>query len=85
VLEPLFEDFQDQVFEESNVFFSGQQDKCPLSLCTYCVPVYSIVCRNCMIGVSLCTPMLETTRTCLIIPWKTRSVEWLGYFLGRTS
>jgi hypothetical protein len=27
--EPLFEDFQEQVFEESEVFFSGQQDKCP--------------------------------------------------------
>jgi hypothetical protein len=26
--EPLFEDFQDQVFEESEVFFSGQQGKC---------------------------------------------------------
>jgi hypothetical protein len=26
---PLFEDFQDQVFEESEVFFSRQQGKCP--------------------------------------------------------
>jgi hypothetical protein len=29
LLEPLFEDFQEQVFEESDVFFSGQQGKCP--------------------------------------------------------
>jgi hypothetical protein len=29
VPEPLFEDFQEQVFEESEVFFSGQQGKCP--------------------------------------------------------
>jgi hypothetical protein len=29
VLEPLFKDFQEQVFEESEVFFSGQQGKCP--------------------------------------------------------
>jgi hypothetical protein len=28
-LERLFEDFQDQIFEESKVFFSGQQGKCP--------------------------------------------------------
>jgi hypothetical protein len=27
--EPLFEDFQGQVFEESEVFFTGQQGKCP--------------------------------------------------------
>jgi hypothetical protein len=29
MLEPLFEDFQEQVFEESKVFFSDQQGKCP--------------------------------------------------------
>jgi hypothetical protein len=28
VSELLFEDFQEQVFEESEVFFSGQQGKC---------------------------------------------------------
>jgi hypothetical protein len=27
--EPLFEDFQEQVFEESEIFFSGQQGKYP--------------------------------------------------------
>jgi hypothetical protein len=32
-------------------------------LCTYNIPFYFVVCRNCMIGVSLCAPMLETTRT----------------------
>jgi hypothetical protein len=31
VLEPLFEDFQEQVLEEPKVFFSGQQGKCPWS------------------------------------------------------
>jgi hypothetical protein len=29
VLESLFDDFQEQVFEDSEVFFSGQQGKCP--------------------------------------------------------
>jgi hypothetical protein len=29
VPEPIFEDFQEQVFVESVVFFSGQQGKCP--------------------------------------------------------
>jgi hypothetical protein len=42
--------------------------------------MFSVVFRNCMIGVSLRAPMLETTRTCLIIPWKPYRVEWLGYF-----
>jgi hypothetical protein len=63
MLEPLFKDFQEQVFKEYEVFFSGQQGKCPWSLCIYCVPIYYVVCRKCMIGVSLHTPMLETTRT----------------------
>jgi hypothetical protein len=63
VPEPLFEDFQDEAFEESEVLFSGQQGKCPWSLRAYCFPMYSIVCRNCMIRVSLHAPMLETTRT----------------------
>jgi hypothetical protein len=27
--EPLFKDFQEHVFEESEVFFSGKQGKCP--------------------------------------------------------
>jgi hypothetical protein len=31
VSKPLFKDFQEQVIEESEVFFSGQQGKCPLS------------------------------------------------------
>jgi hypothetical protein len=29
VPEPLFEDFHEQVLEDSEVFFSGQQGKCP--------------------------------------------------------
>jgi hypothetical protein len=29
VLEPFFEDFQDQAFEESQFFFTEQQGKCP--------------------------------------------------------
>jgi hypothetical protein len=29
VPEPLFEDFQEHVFEDLEVFFSGQQGKCP--------------------------------------------------------
>jgi hypothetical protein len=29
VLESLFKDFQEQVFEDFEVFFSGQQGKCP--------------------------------------------------------
>jgi hypothetical protein len=61
--ESLFEDLQVQVFEESEVLFSDQQGKCPLSLCTYYIHVYSVVCRNCMVGVSLCAPILDSTRT----------------------
>jgi hypothetical protein len=34
VSEPLFEDFQEQAFEDSKVFFSGQQGKCPWSTFT---------------------------------------------------
>jgi hypothetical protein len=29
VLEPMFKDFKEQAFEDSEVFFSGQQGKCP--------------------------------------------------------
>jgi hypothetical protein len=29
MLEPLFEDFQEQVFEEPEVYLSGEQGKCP--------------------------------------------------------
>jgi hypothetical protein len=29
VPEPFFEDFQDQAFEESQLFFADQQGKCP--------------------------------------------------------
>jgi hypothetical protein len=29
ILEPLFEDFQEHVFEEPEVFFCGQQGKSP--------------------------------------------------------
>jgi hypothetical protein len=29
MMEPFFEDFQDQAFEESQFFFAEQQGKCP--------------------------------------------------------
>jgi hypothetical protein len=29
MLEPLFEDFQEQVFKEPEVYLSGEQGKCP--------------------------------------------------------
>jgi hypothetical protein len=63
VPDPLFEDFQEQVFEEPKVSLAGNKASVLDQLCTYYCPVYSIVCRNCMIGVSLCAPMPETTRT----------------------
>jgi hypothetical protein len=59
VPEPFFEDFQDQAFEKSQFFFAEQQDKCPCSFCAYYFLIYSIVCRNCIIGISLHAPMLE--------------------------
>jgi hypothetical protein len=62
VSEPLFEDFQEQVFEESDVFLVGYKASILDQLCTYYLSVYSVACRNCMIGVSLHEPMLETTR-----------------------
>jgi hypothetical protein len=57
VPEPLFEDFQEQVFEDPEVFFSGQLGIFD-QFCTY-FPIYSVECRNCMIGVSLHAPILE--------------------------
>jgi hypothetical protein len=35
VLEPFSEDFQDQAFEESQLFFVDQQGEFPLTYCTY--------------------------------------------------
>jgi hypothetical protein len=58
--EPFFEDFHDQAFEESQ-FFSLWSSKASAidHFCAYHFLVYSVVCRNCMIGVSLRAPMLE--------------------------
>jgi hypothetical protein len=44
-----------------NLSFSLERNKASVldQLCTYYLPGYSIVCRNCMIGVSMHTPMLE--------------------------
>jgi hypothetical protein len=55
--EPLFEGFQEQVFKELEVFFRDNKS----SILDHFVPlpVYSVVPRNCMIGVSLHAPMLE--------------------------
>jgi hypothetical protein len=80
VPEPLFEDFQDQVFEGSDVFLAGNKASVLDQLCTYYVPVYTVVCRNCMVRVSLCTHMLETTRTLIDYSLVTHRVVWLGYF-----
>jgi hypothetical protein len=51
--EPLFKDFQEQAFEDSEVFFSDQKGKCPRSTLhlLYSYQFYRI--RKCMIGVSL--------------------------------
>jgi hypothetical protein len=35
VREPSFEDFQNQTFEESQLFFADQQGKSPGTCCTY--------------------------------------------------
>jgi hypothetical protein len=58
MLESQFKDFQEQVFEEPEVFFSGQQASVLEQHCTYYLLVYSVVCRNCMVGVTLRAPML---------------------------
>jgi hypothetical protein len=42
VLEPFFEDFQDQAFEESPFFFAEQQGKYPWPYCTYYILYLSI-------------------------------------------
>jgi hypothetical protein len=57
--EPFYEVFQDQDFEESQIFFAEQQGKFPRPFCAYYLPVYSVVCQNCKIRVSLRAPMLE--------------------------
>jgi hypothetical protein len=69
--------FRSKSFKSLRFSLAGN---CPLSHCTYYSPIYSIVCRNCMIVVSLRAPMLETTRTWLTIPWSPHRVEWLGHF-----
>jgi hypothetical protein len=39
---PFFEDFQDQAFEESQLFFVDQQGKLPWTYCTYEYSLYSL-------------------------------------------
>jgi hypothetical protein len=57
--EPFFEDFQDQAFEESTVFLWSSKASALDHFCAYHFLVYSVVCRSCMIEVSLCVPVLE--------------------------
>jgi hypothetical protein len=40
VSEPQSEDFQDQVYEDSNLFLCKQQDKCSLLFCTYFLSIF---------------------------------------------
>jgi hypothetical protein len=42
VPEPFFEDFQDQAFDESQLFFVDQQDKLPWTYYTYGYSLYSV-------------------------------------------
>jgi hypothetical protein len=42
VLEPFFEDFQDQAFEESQFFFVEQQGKCLDHFAPITFPIYSV-------------------------------------------
>jgi hypothetical protein len=42
VPEPFSEDFLDQAFEESQLFFADQQGKLPLTCCTYEYFLYSV-------------------------------------------
>jgi hypothetical protein len=37
----------------------GNKESVLEQLCTYFLPIHSVVYRNCIIGVSLCAPMLE--------------------------
>jgi hypothetical protein len=80
ISEPLFEDFQEQVFEEPKFSSAGKKASVLDQRCTYNILVYFVVCRNCMIGVSLRVPILEITRTLFDYSMVTRKVEWLGYF-----
>jgi hypothetical protein len=61
--EPLFEDFLEKSLKSPRFFLAGNKANVLDQLCTYDIHVYSVVYRNCMIGISLRAPMLETTRT----------------------
>jgi hypothetical protein len=63
VPEPFFEDFQDQAFEESQLFFADQQGKSPWTFCTYS---YFFLCLFYRIRTTwyeglICAPMLGLT------------------------
>jgi hypothetical protein len=78
MLELLFKDFLEHVFNESEVFFSRQQGKFPCLLCSSSYLFYSSYKLHDRSKLS-CT-YARTTRTYLTIPWKPRRLEWLGYF-----
>jgi hypothetical protein len=42
VPEPFSKDFQDQAFEESQLFLADQQGKLPSTCCTYELSLYSV-------------------------------------------
>jgi hypothetical protein len=65
----LFEDYQEQLLKNPRLFLEGNRACVLDELCTYDIPVYSVVYRNYMIGIGLRSPMLGTTRIWLIIPW----------------
>jgi hypothetical protein len=85
VPEPLFEVFQEQVFEEPEVFLAGNKASVRDQLCTNHITVYYVVYRNCMIGISLRTPMLGTIRTLTNYSLVTPSSRMVKVFLGRTA
>jgi hypothetical protein len=54
-------DFQDQVNEDSDLFFCEQRGKCPRTYYSYILPIYSIVVvlHAC---INECAPMIGLTR-----------------------
>jgi hypothetical protein len=61
--ESLFEDFQDKPLKSLMFSLAGNKAGVLDHFVPIIFPIYSVVCRKCMIGVSLHAPMLETTRT----------------------
>jgi hypothetical protein len=66
-------------------FLAGNKASVLDQLCSYDILVYSVVYRNCMIGISLREPMLGTTKALVDYSLVTPYSRMVRVFLGRTA